>query len=205
MKEIPLTQGKVALIDDEDYEKICTGKWCAQYAPWTFYSHGKVPGRKKIISMHRFIMGDPENKEIDHINGNGLDNRKENLRIVSRQENGQNYHIYYDSEKDLINRWVSARDRLYRLEILNQKVKSELISIGYSEIELSIISRIEPTKDEVMVASFRKQGLSEKQISWIMRDRRLTEIPADPDQKYSASTYQIDMAAGIPLTEGDAE
>lgn len=87
-KEIPLTQGKVALVDDEDYERLNQFKWFASKNGKTYYAI-----RKSKILMHRTIITPPSGFEIDHINGNGLDNRRENLRIVSHRENCQNKHI----------------------------------------------------------------------------------------------------------------
>ncbi len=103
MKEIHLTQGKVALVDDEDYELLNKYKWCAKKDRNIFYttrgitiqSQNKAKNIKqktKIIRMHRLIMKGKlkSNKEIDHINGNSLDNRRCNLRIVTRSQNNMN-------------------------------------------------------------------------------------------------------------------
>jgi len=95
MKEIPLTQGKVALVDDEDYPSIMGHKWYASNNRFTYYAVTNVPGvtrRQYTLRMHRLILNPPKGKEIDHINGNGLDNRRENLRIVTRRQNTQNRH-----------------------------------------------------------------------------------------------------------------
>ena len=93
MKEIILTQGKIALVDDEDFEYL---KW---YRWHTLKSQSKsnlIPNYyARNISMglmHRTILNPPDNMEIDHINGDTLDNRKENLRIVSKRQNLQNHH-----------------------------------------------------------------------------------------------------------------
>jgi len=85
-KEIPLTQGKVALIDDDDLEKINKYKWCiaGKKYPYAFNSEIKL--------MHRYIMNCPVEYEVDHINHNCIDNRKENLRIVTRSQNIRNTH-----------------------------------------------------------------------------------------------------------------
>lgn len=89
--EIPLSQGKVALVDWIDYERVSCFKWSASKNQRTFYacrSHQK----KTSIMLHRFILGlDPGDGRIaDHINGDGLDNRRCNLRIVSAAQNLQN-------------------------------------------------------------------------------------------------------------------
>jgi hypothetical protein len=96
MKEIPLTQRKVALVDDEDYLELSKHKWHAQKDGKTFYasrsSPTDSPGKRRTLLMHTVIMGAAENLETDHINGDGLDNRKENLRIVTKRGNQQNRH-----------------------------------------------------------------------------------------------------------------
>lgn len=84
MKEISLTRGKVSIVDDEDFEYLNQWKW--NYTG--HYASRSVKG--KVILMHRQIMNFPNKKEIDHINHNRLDNRKENLRECSSEENGRN-------------------------------------------------------------------------------------------------------------------
>ena len=97
MKEIKLTQGKVALVDDEDFEYLNQWKWCAHSDGTRFYAErsiftGRINGKKhnKVIKMHRLIMNPESNMHIDHINGNGLDNQKYNLRVVTHRENHHN-------------------------------------------------------------------------------------------------------------------
>lgn len=97
MKTIPLTQGKVALVDDEDFERLNAFKWFAQKHRSTFYADRKSPmigGKRKTIRMHREIINAPIGVEVDHRNGNGLDNQKENLRLSSRSQNGANRFRY---------------------------------------------------------------------------------------------------------------
>jgi len=84
MKEIPLTQGKVALVDDEDYERVSGYKWHAFHAGRTWYARRGNGGPL----MHRMILRLAKSTpSIDHINHNGLDNRRENLRICSQKDN----------------------------------------------------------------------------------------------------------------------
>ena len=87
MRTIPLTQGKDAIVDNSDYEELSKYKWCLHggcYAARGYHSNGKLI----IEKMHQRILGTaPPGYEIDHINGNTLDNRKENLRFVTHQQN----------------------------------------------------------------------------------------------------------------------
>jgi len=91
MKQIQLTRGKFALVDDEDYDRlVAMGKWhvCAGYAS---KAGKKSQGQQGMcIYMHRFIMSAQKGVEIDHINGDRLDNRKCNLRLCSHLENLKN-------------------------------------------------------------------------------------------------------------------
>lgn len=101
MKEIPLTKGKVALVDDEDYEKLSKNKWHASWDGHNWYAaRGVRIGNKiKKISMHREILNAPKEMQVDHINGNGLDNRKENLRLCTHQQNLLNKKNSYKNNK----------------------------------------------------------------------------------------------------------
>lgn len=93
MREIKLTQGKKALVDDEDYELISKYKWVCAKEPKVSYALTSIikNGVRTTMRMHRLIMKifDPK-IQIDHKNNNGLDNRKENLRICNRRQNNMN-------------------------------------------------------------------------------------------------------------------
>ena len=80
-KLIPLTQGKFAKVDNEDFDRVKGINWCH----CTKYAYNKT-----IKQMHRYIMNCPDNMVVDHINGDTLDNRKSNLRIITKQENSFN-------------------------------------------------------------------------------------------------------------------
>lgn len=97
-KEIELTQGQYALVDDEDFDYLNQWKWFAAYdpSPKSYYAvytqYGKE--RKINIRMHRVITNCPDGYEVDHINGNTLDNRRCNLRICIKRDNQKNKKIY---------------------------------------------------------------------------------------------------------------
>lgn len=93
MREIQLTRGKVALVDDADYEWLNQWKWCANKESNTFYAVRKIKsnGRWVFIRMHRLILGLTDPKiYADHIDGNGLNNQRSNLRQATNMQNQMN-------------------------------------------------------------------------------------------------------------------
>ena len=91
-REIPITQGKVAVVNSEDYESLAAFKW---YAMWsedaqTFYACRKTSrtlGKMRSILMHRQILGSLPGVEVDHRDGDGLNNRRNNIRLASSSQN----------------------------------------------------------------------------------------------------------------------
>lgn len=94
MKKIFLTQGQIALVDDDQYEFLNQWKWYVHESTKTFYAarqSPKVNGKQHAIFMHHIILGQPpKGLEIDHKNGQGTDNQRHNLRFVTRRQNQQN-------------------------------------------------------------------------------------------------------------------
>ena len=86
-RKIKLTQGKYALVDNTDFAKLSPYKWNCLKRGKIFYA-----GNNKISYMHRFILElySKDGLMVDHINGNGLDNRRKNLRIATKAENMRN-------------------------------------------------------------------------------------------------------------------
>jgi hypothetical protein len=85
---IPLTQGKFAIVDAEDYDWLNQYNWCAGKNKGTFYAHRGSNG--KTVLMHREIMRAPKGVVCDHRNHNRLDNRKSNLRLCTPAQNQYN-------------------------------------------------------------------------------------------------------------------
>lgn len=95
MKEIPLTNSTlVAFVDDEDYERLVENRWQLMIDPKRRIAGAKrtrnVRGKYSIVLMHRVIMNAPDGIQVDHINRNPLDNRKNNLRFATHLENCRN-------------------------------------------------------------------------------------------------------------------
>jgi len=99
MKKIILTQGQYALVDDEDYEWLNQWKWYAHWFSCTksFYAdraETKPGGGQRHVRMHRQILGlkHGDRRQVDHVEHNTLDNRKNKLRIVTHQQNSFNMY-----------------------------------------------------------------------------------------------------------------
>ena len=95
VKEIELTKGKITIVDDKDYEWLSQYKWHALKGTNTSYAGRSIRNgnKKEHFLMHRLILQVPKDFEVDHRNGNGLDNRRENLRPCTKSQNQQNRHI----------------------------------------------------------------------------------------------------------------
>lgn len=94
MKEIPLTRGRVALVDDLDFGELNEHKWYAmRHLSGTFYAKRSVPqvdGKRGSVLMHRQILGAQPGEDVDHRNSDGLDNQRANIRRCTRTQNNAN-------------------------------------------------------------------------------------------------------------------
>jgi hypothetical protein len=85
-KAIPLSKGYSAIVDDDDYEPLMRHKWYANVASGTVYAMRK-DGSRKCHYMHRDLMDAPRGYVVDHIDRNGLNNTKANLRVATHSQN----------------------------------------------------------------------------------------------------------------------
>jgi hypothetical protein len=134
MKTIPLTQGKVALVDDADFEWLNRWKWQAARGGHTYYAvrTDYSEGRKRKISMHRLIMGAPEGVEIDHQDRDGLNNRRENLRLATRSQSMRNRRTWGSSLFNGVS-WIKSKRR-WQVQIQHQEVQKYLGSFKCEKV-----------------------------------------------------------------------
>lgn len=132
MKEIKLTQGRFALVDDEDYEYLNQWRW--------YYSDSGYAVRKPSsvrFFMHRVVINTPEGMFTDHINRNKLDNRRENLRICTRSQNCANVGILPSNTSGYKGVSFDSREGKWRANI---RVKGKKHSLGYFENIIEAVS-----------------------------------------------------------------
>lgn len=134
-REIPLTQGKVAIVDAEDFDFVSRFKWhTLRSKNGRYYAARKVriEGTDYTILMHRFLLNAPSGKDIDHVNRNGLDNQRHNLRLCTRSENNRN-SLKRNTGKSRFKgvSWHGAGN-LWKVRIY---IDHKQISLGYSRCE----------------------------------------------------------------------
>jgi len=116
VKEIPLTQGKVALVDDEDYERVAQYKWTLHKPNENnLYAKAKIDGRS--VSLHCFLLGVSGSAIVDHKDGNGLDCRRDNMRTCSHAENMQNRRKQINSAAPYKGITLDRRNNVWRAQI----------------------------------------------------------------------------------------
>ncbi len=124
MKKIKLTQDKYAIVDDDDYEMLSIYKWTYMGGGTNNYAYRKI--NRKTTRMHRIITNAPDGLDVDHINRDGLDNRKANLRIVNRSTNNLNCDIRKTNTSGYKGVSWCARVSKWRAYIGGSKTRVEL-------------------------------------------------------------------------------
>lgn len=108
MREIQLSRGYVAIVDDDDFERVGAFKWTFFPAGRSRYAYRKKD--RKNLFLHRFILDAPAGIEVDHVNSDGLDNRRANLRLATRIEQQRNMRMHRDNASGF--KGVCRRDDL---------------------------------------------------------------------------------------------
>jgi hypothetical protein len=135
-RRIPLTKGKFAIVDPDDYARLAKYKWHATKGRFTYYAQRKVwdakHKREITVRMHREVLDLPESLFVDHINHNGLDNRKANVRPAAHWQNVCNRpksRSVRSRSKYKGVTWHKAKAKWHA----RIRVKGRTISLGYFE------------------------------------------------------------------------
>ena len=138
MKRIPLTQNKYAIVDDADHAALAAHKWYARRSlAGVWYAVRKV--NRRPVLMHRVIAQPTDGLCVDHINRDGLDNRRSNLRICTHAENMRNRKAQrnaaspYKGVFEERNRWRARIEANGRQHNLGLHDTQEAAALAYDE------------------------------------------------------------------------
>jgi hypothetical protein len=222
---IPLTKNKVAIIDEDDYEKVCPFKWCALHKCRERFEAFSY----RIGKMHRFIMNCPKGLEIDHKNGNSLDNRKSNLRICTHAQNMANRTMHINNStgfkgvEKLRKFWrarITANYKQYRLGCFNSPVEAafaydraavekfgEFARLNFpNEIKRSDLQTfIDSSGGRIIKVAFDKRSDNNERIMFcrkgVMKQQNGRGLAFDPNDHNLVIVYDMQkrMYRAIPL------
>lgn len=141
---IPLTKGKEAMVDVADLHLINNHNWVlwtpSPTVPSLQYAGRKHSERgvKRTVKMHRVLMGAKRGQIVDHINGDGLDNRRKNLRISSPRENARNLPAHRNGKT--VGVYHDKRRGVYEARLILGRYKSEREAVRAIQIAEKAIS-----------------------------------------------------------------
>lgn len=134
--EIPLTRGYFALVDAEDLSLVGQQRWYARITPRNVYAlanRSRKERKTTKIIMHRVITGARKGIEVDHIDGNGLNNTRENLRLCTRKQNARNVKSHCDSNSKFLGVCKPKHSGRWRAQI---GIGGKQTHIGYFDTEI---------------------------------------------------------------------
>ena len=137
MKQIKLTKGKFALVDDEDFEYLNKFKWNAEKSRGRFYASRSayINNKKKNIRMHVNLINPENGKIVDHIDNNGLNNQRYNLRECTHSQNNTNKFINKNGRTSRFIGVCLGKNKYKKWRAVIKKDKKQ-ISLGTYETEL---------------------------------------------------------------------
>jgi hypothetical protein len=133
---IPLTQGKVAVIDAEDWPELAQHKWHAKLCSGKWYAATrKGPrGACRVIYMHRLLLAAPDGQQVDHKDGDGLNNTRSNIRLATIQQN----HWNVPQRKGGSSRFIGVyRDRSRNKWMARIRINYRAVNLGRFDDELA--------------------------------------------------------------------
>lgn len=146
-REIPLTRGLVAIVDDEDYAPLAQYRWRILRTHGLSYAIRGGSKGKEAILMHREILGARPGLQVDHANRNGLDNRRINLRLANQTQNNANSRLTYRNKSGYKGVHWSRQKAAWHAEL---RVDGRKIHLGFFDT----LDQAARTYDEAAVTHF---------------------------------------------------
>lgn len=219
MKIVPLTQGKFATVDDEDFERVMQLKWRLDSKGYAFRAQ-QINGKIVRISMHRFIINAPEGIFVDHKDGDRLNNTKSNLRLCDLPQNAKNR----SPNKNKGFKGVNFKDGGWEAVI---KADGKRIYIGYFNNEIAAanaynhyakdhhgeFARLNAVEEMANWEEYRYKGTSRyKGVFWNSNQNRWCSYVRVNRKKIYVGSYKTEIEAviaynkkalefGLPLNE----
>lgn len=134
---VPLTRGLFTKIDTADYDIVAPYMWCALPDGWNVYATRARQRDGSSTKMHRVLMGTPKGMHTDHINGDGLDNRRANLRICTSAENMRNRRSNTGSSSRFLGVHFDRKSRVWRAQIRSGSA-SQMLGSFADEVEAAL-------------------------------------------------------------------
>lgn len=125
MKTIKITKGLLVIVDDDDYRWLIKRSWYALINTG-HPSYARTTKGRQTILMHREILNAPDGIQVDHINGDGLDNRRNNLRLATIAQNNQNVRVRSDNTSGFKGVCWHKRDRIWQAYINASGIRRNL-------------------------------------------------------------------------------
>jgi hypothetical protein len=217
MKTIELTgkhgKGMVALVDDEDYDRVSKHKWFAKYHKRRKIYNAAAKIKSKGVLMHRFIMGvtDPSIL-VDHIFGNTLDNRREKLRLATSAQNAANS----PKEKDKSSRfkgvswvprlhcWVSQITAENKTTHLGCFLSEEAAALEWNKAaliyhgEFAYLNQLSDNEQEI-AARYPKKETSSKYhgVHWNKREKKWKVVIWYNKKSVYVGSFKLEKDAAI--------
>ena len=186
MKEIKLTRGFVAIVDDEDFDWLNQWKWHASTGEYAYATtNSRLKGVHKQVRMHRLIMGAVGPEVVDHISHNTMDNRRVNLRICTKAQNNYNKKpretessifkgVVFDKRSKKFGAEICFNDKRTWLGTYNSELEAarayDAIAVKlfgeYAKTNFNDIDQSAHHKKRVSRSSFRGVGWHAKTSRW---------------------------------------
>ena len=187
--EIPLTKGKVAIVDEADAERVQAFKWYFSDSGSHGYAKGyiQIDGRWGCVLMHRYLLGASRGESVDHINGDGLDNRRCNLRLCTQAENMRNVKrqkgkqfkgVYFRQDRNVFQAYVTASGKRHILgHFVDGSTAARAYDVAASEMHGEFANLNFPgeplwTSEQIDAGRFERKRASQYRGVWWWEERQ---------------------------------